>query len=429
MKHKVHRQVLSNNMRILLIPVQNLDIVSVGFFIKVGSRYETEETNGISHFLEHMMFKGTKKYPGNKLFQTLDNMGARYNAETSFEYTNYYIYGNVEHMDTYMDVLLDIYEHPTFKDEDIKIERGVVFEEINMYKDDIDDIMYRKIHEIFFPNSPLHFPILGKKQLLKNIGRKELTNFRKRFYSPDRTVLVICGSFDKDKVMAKYKSRLSSIKDSSDDIYIPISDPPIQTQRAIHYINNTNMSTPYIALCFKSGSFFSRYSDSYDIISDALTSGSSSRFYTLLREKLGIAYNVESENINYHYEGVFCIFVSTENKNMSKVINSLLKEIEYLVDKGLKEEELEKSKKMRLSSILLSLQTPLDLMSYYGLNETNYRVGNIDIDNQYKTKLKNRINNIMSLSLDTINNVMRDLFSPEKLNIIIAGKSKYKFTT
>jgi predicted Zn-dependent peptidase len=412
-------------MRVLMIPLANVDIVSVGMFVKVGSRYESDDNNGISHFLEHLMFKGTKKYPGNKLFHTLDNSGARYNAETSYEYTYYYIYGHGDNLDVYLDVLLDIYENPTFRDEDIKTERKVVFEEMNMYKNDIDDFLHNKIHSTMFTNSPLKLPILGTRKTLKQINRKEITRFRKRYYTPDRTVLVICGSFDKDKAFEKYKNQLDSIKSCSCDIYIPIADPPIQTEKHLYkWIDKGTV--PSAAICYRSSSFFSKYADHYDILSDILTSGSSSRLFTLLREKMGVAYNVESENITYHYEGLFCIYLSSDRKHFSKAIDALLNEIAQLVDKGIKEEELEKAKKIRISSLMLNLQTPTDLMSYHGINEVYYRIGNIDVDKQYRTKISGRIENILAVKVDDINNLIKDLFSQEKLNIFVAGDSKYK---
>lgn len=151
-------------MRILIVPIQTIDIVSVGIFIKVGSRYETEKNNGISHFLEHLMFKGTKNYSSNRIFNELDNVGAIYNAETGFEHTNFYINGHSMYIKLYLDILTDIFIKSVYKEKDVETERGVINEEINMYKNDIEDIMNDAMHRTVFTNSSLKYPTLGTKK-------------------------------------------------------------------------------------------------------------------------------------------------------------------------------------------------------------------------------------------------------------------------
>jgi zinc protease len=430
MRHKVNRYILKNKMRVLLIPITGIDIVSVGIFVKVGSRYETDKNNGISHFLEHLMFKGTKNYSSEKLFNELDNVGAIYNAETGFEYTNFYITGHSDYIELYLDILIDIFINATYKDKDIETERGVIDEEINMYKNDIEDIMNDGINRIMFNNSSLKYPILGTKKTLDRLTRKDIVQFRKNFYVPERSVLIVAGSFgkyDKDQLFKFIGPKLNEMPMGNTEHIMPISDTEIQIEPRIIKIKYKT-STPYTCICYKSQSVFSSYLEEYDLIANILTSGSSSRLYNILREKLGISYLTNAENISYQYEGIFCIYTYADSKSTNRVIDYILQEINSLVEKGISEEELNKAKQIRVASLSLSLQTPFDIMSYHGMNEIDYRIGSVNIDKLIRTKMSSKIEYIMSIDLNTINGVIRNLFNREKLNIIIVGDTKGKLS-
>lgn len=425
MRHKVYRTILKNKMRVLIIPISGIDIVSVGIFVKVGSRYETEKNNGMSHFLEHLMFKGTKNYSSEKIFNELDNVGAIYNAETGFEHTDFYINGHSDYIKLYLDILIDIFVNATYKDKDIETERGVIYEEINMYKNDIEDLMNDSINSIMFKNSSLKYPILGTKSSLSKMTRKDIVQFRKNFYVPERSVLVIAGSLgamDRESLLKYVGPKLEELPMGNQDHIMPISDTEIQIEPMVVNVKYKT-TTPYTCICYKSQSIFSSYLEEYDLIASILTAGSSSRLYNTLREKLGLSYMTHAENISYQYEGVFCIYTYTDYKNANKVIGYILQELNTLVEKGISEEELNKAKQIKISSLSLSLQTPNDIMAYHGMNEIDYRIGSVNIDKVVRTKISSRISYIMGIDLTTINGIMKNLFSREKLNIIIVGNT------
>lgn len=419
MNHRVYRNVLKNKLHTVLIPIENSDTVAVGIFVKVGSRYETELNNGTSHFLEHMVFKGTRHYPGTSISEKLDAVGAIYNAETSHEMTSYYIYGHKSDLELFIKIIIDIYLNPLFKEEDIMIERGVVYEELNMYKDDQSEILDNFVHEKMFENSSLRLPILGTKKILSNISRKDLINFRKKYYVPERTAIVISGDFDKKRIFEILESRLSKIKNGTHDIIIPIQDPIIQTKKETHVITKQNVSQTIITIAFKSHSIFSSYSDVYDLISDILSTGSSSRLFNLLRTKMGVTYFNYSGNYAYTYEGLFTINLGVDTKRVDEVIDKVLEELKKLVKKGVTKEELEKAKKIRITAFALGLQTPQDLMNFYGNNEIMFKVG--AVPHKSKINVKTRIQDYEEIELTTINAVIKDLFQEEKLNIFIYG--------
>ena len=423
MNHRIYRKILNNKLRVIMIPIDHTDTIAVGVFVKVGSRYETENNNGIAHFLEHMMFKGTRHYPNNVISEKLDSVGASYNAETSHELTSYYIYGYKTDLDLFIKIIIDIYANPLFREEDIMTERGVVYEELNMYKDDPADALDTIMHDTLFNNSSLKLPILGNKKILASINRKDLLSFRKKFYVPERTVFVISGDFDRKKILPLLESKLSRLTNGTHDVIIPIQDPVIQTKPEFHITQKQDISQTMIVIAFRSHSLFSIHSDIYDIIADILASGSSSRLFNLLRNKLGAIYFSSAWNVTYTYEGAFTIHVGVDNKRVDEVIKKILEEIQKLVKKGITKEELEKAKKIRITSFALGLQTPQDLMSYYGNQEILYRVGAVPHHIQSKTNVKNRITDYENVNIDTVNKVMRDLFREEKLNVFIFGKS------
>lgn len=422
MNHKVYRNTLDNKLKTILIPIDHSDTVAVGIFVKVGSRYETENNNGISHFLEHMMFKGSRHYSGASISEKLDSVGAIYNAETSFESTSYYIYGHKTDLELFIKIMIDIYTNPIFREEDIITERGVVYEELNMYKDDPQDMLDNFIHEMVFSNSSLKLPILGSKKVLSGISRKDLVSFRKKYYVPERTVFVVSGNFDKKKIFDMLKSRLAKLKNGNHDIIVPIQDPIIQTKEEQFTLEKIDMAQTIVTLVYRSHSYFSTYSDIYDIIADVLASGSSSRLYNLLRNKMGATYFSYAENIAHTYEGIFLINLSVDSKRVKEVIEKVKEEINKLIKKGITVQELEKAKKIRITAFALGLQTPQNLMNFYGTQEIMYNIGAIPLHvNNMRVNVKTRIEDYRNIELRTVNAVIKDLFRDDKLNIFVLG--------
>ena len=187
---------MSNGMKVLMVKTNSQNLVSVGMFVKAGSRYETPENNGIAHFLEHMTFKGTKKRNAKKLNEDLDAVGAQYNASTSYEYTHYDIHGLSRDVNLFLDVIVDIYYNPIFKDSDIKTERRVVIEELKMYQDKHDRVLEEIINSKLYANTSLEMPIIGTIDNIKKFTKKDLEDFRTKFYSHNNSLLVVCGDIN-----------------------------------------------------------------------------------------------------------------------------------------------------------------------------------------------------------------------------------------
>jgi predicted Zn-dependent peptidase len=426
MNQRLYRKILPNKMRVLMIPIESTDTVAIGIFIKVGSRYENVNTCGIAHFLEHMMFKGTKHMHASTLSEKLDSVGAKYNAETSHESTNYYIYGHKDDTELFIKIISDLYLNPLFKEEDIIIEKGVVIEELNMVKDNPDEQIHEFLFEHIFKNSSLKYPIIGTKKNILSFDKKMISDFRKHFYVPERTVFVVSGNFNKNKIYKLIKKIFKNIKKSDSIITIPLLDPHVQIEPNMTIIKK-NIAQTNLIISFKSHSIFSSNSDVYDLISDILSSGSSSRLFVLLRNKLGAVYFCNAYNMSFIYEGVFSIHIGADNKRVDEVIKKTIEEISKMTKNGVTQSELDKAKKIRITSFAVGLQTPQDFMAYYGSQELIYHIDDIpEFKKDFDISVKCRIKDYELITLNTINKTINDLFSPENLNIFVYGRNPIK---
>ena len=198
--YNFYKEKLNNGLTLVLIPLKDEKIISVGIFIKVGSRYETDENNGISHFLEHMTFGGTNTKTENEIMAKLDSVGALYNAATSREFTYFYTNGNYKDSNILLDIILDMYMNPIFPEKKIKKERLVVLEELGMHNDDNQMLLYDDVMNLMYNFTTLGNPILGSYETVSNITRDDLLNYHNKYYTPNNSILVVSGNFNHNKI-------------------------------------------------------------------------------------------------------------------------------------------------------------------------------------------------------------------------------------
>ena len=265
-----------------------------------------------------------------------------------------------------------------------------------------------------------------QKKTLSTIDRKELFQFRKQYYVPERTAFVVAGDFNRKLILPFLEEKLGHISKGLHDVFIPIQDPVIQSKPELYIKHKTDVSQTQIIIAFKSHSFFSIYADVYDIIGDILSSGSSSRLFNLLRNQHGMSYYNYSTNITYSFEGVFAIHIGVDNKKIDDLIKKIIDELKKIVKKGVTREEVEKAKRIKITSFALGLQTPQDLMNFYGQQETLFSIGAVPQENKSRVNIKSRIESYNSIDLEIVNKVIRDLFRDDKLNIFIYGHPPHK---
>src|SRR3989344_6909610 len=200
--HSVYeKKILKNGLTVLMVPIEDASSITMSIFVKAGSRYEEKPINGISHFLEHLHFKGTKKYPtAKKLSETIDGIGGEFNANTGKEHTQYFIRSAYEHLPLVFGVLTDMLQNPLFDEKEMQREKGVIIEEINMYKDNPQIHVESLFEESLWPGQPLGSDIAGSAEVIKAITRKDIIDYREKYYEPNNTIIAVSGHFNQEKL-------------------------------------------------------------------------------------------------------------------------------------------------------------------------------------------------------------------------------------
>lgn len=353
----------NNGLRIVLEPVPTVRSVTIGIWVLTGSRNETEENSGISHFLEHMFFKGTKTRTAQQIAESFDSIGGQVNAFTSKEYTCYY----ARVLDTYkeyaLEVLSDMFFHSTFPEDEVEREKKVVIEEIKMYEDSPDDHVHDLLSQASFGNHPLGRSILGTEQHVKSFSKQTLLDHIQTFYTPNNVVVSVAGNID--------PSFIQTIEKHFNQFNLTQKEITRTKPEFMHESITKNKDTEQAHLClgFKGLAISDEKIPGMMIVNSVLGGGMSSKLFQEIREKRGLAYSVFSYHTSYLDSGLLAIYAGT-NKEQLTVLQTTIKDtIDALVENGLTEKELANSKEQLKGNIMLSLESTNSRMSRNGRNE------------------------------------------------------------
>jgi|SRR5690625_1718411 len=352
-----------NGVRIVLEPVPTVRSVTIGVWVLTGSRNETEENNGISHFLEHMFFKGTKNRTAKEIAESFDSIGGQVNAFTSKEYTCYY----ARVLDTYkehaIDVLSDMFFNSTFPEEEIEREKKVVIEEIKMYEDTPDDHVHDLLSRATFGNHPLGRSILGTEKHLNSFTKQTLIDYLDTFYTPNNVVVSIAGNVDASFIekVENYFDRFNRKNNEINRV------KPKYVYDSI--TKNKETEQAHLCLGFNGLSIEDKNIPSMMILNSALGGGMSSRLFQEVREKRGLAYSVFSYHSSYLDSGLLAIYAGTNKEQLHLLQETIHKTIDDLVQNGLTEKEFKNNKEQLKGNLVLSLESTNSRMSRNGRNE------------------------------------------------------------
>lgn len=407
---------LKNGLKILHVPNKS-NIVSIGFVVKVGSRDEDLTFNGISHFLEHMLFKKTKNRTTNKLLKELDSYGAYYNAATTYEYTAFEIHGNNKDFYKLFDILIDMYLNPKILKKDLEIERGVITEEYNMGEMDIDDNMFDTLMYQIFGNSGLGRPIIGSYDNIKNFSRKDLLGYRNIFYNYLNTIFIVIGDINSKSIINLLDKKTKKEKTSN---YLNIRENfyPKQEYPRLNITYTESLGQIYLLFGFRIDGYFKNNTKFREnIVSNLLTSGSSSKLWNLLRTKLGLAYYCTSSILKFEDNGVFMIRSAIDEKRVEIAIEKILETLHQMKKGNITDEDIKRAKRIYCNDNEMSLNNPNDLFDYYSSNiiYNNNLCSPIDI-----------CSNINKIKYNDIKQSFRNIFKKDNLNLVIIGSLKQK---
>jgi len=401
-----------NGLNTLLIPMEKTDIVSVGMFIKVGSINETKDNNGIAHFLEHLMFKSTIKRPNKTLLNFLDNLGTNYNAGTSRDHTYYEINGNKDDIDAIIDIIIDLYSNPIYEIDEVELEKGVILEELKMYQDTITRTLFDYIISELFKGTPLAASVIGTDTTIKKITIDDVTNFRK-LYTLENSLLVIAGNFKKNDVIDSVKKYTKNSNFNHSTIDEPNINYTITTTKPnIYIIPNKSMNQSYLFISF----YFNKITSFQEIIlkflSDYMSSGSTSKLFEVLRNKLGSSYSSEADFMSFRGEnGLFYIYCNINNSLMLESVKEILIIINNLKTTDVSNEDVKKVKKIFETSNLFQINNPNYNMLYHG---KKYLFGK-------QVNILEEIDNIEKIDAKTIRDFSNEFFIKKNLSIFIFG--------
>lgn len=360
---------LKNGIRVQLIPQKGTKAVTVLVLVKVGSRYEYKEINGASHFIEHMMFKGTKKRPSPMdISKSLDAMGAEYNAYTGKDLTGYYIKSASEHVNTSIEMLYDMLFNSVYEPAAMNRERKVIIEEINMYEDNPMMFAGDLLERALFDGSSLGWEIAGTRDNMLEMTRKNVLAFRDAAYSPERMVVTLAGNITND-IKKHLESTFGKIKASKESVdYDSLSADQIKSGISTR-IQKKEVEQVQIAFGFPSVSIGHKDDLAAKLLATVLGGFMSSRLFTEVREKKGLAYFVRASQHGYEDIGAFTIQSGLDKSRLPLAAKTIWKELDSIKKKGITAEELRRAKDFVHGKMLLSLEDSSNVAEFYARQE------------------------------------------------------------
>lgn len=359
----INRYSCKNGVRIVLENIPTVRSVAIGVWIGTGSRNENPQTNGISHFLEHMFFKGTKTRSAKEIAESFDSIGGQVNAFTSKEYTCYYAKVLDTHAQFALDVLADMFFNSTFVEEELNKERNVVLEEIKMYDDTPDDIVHDLLSRAIYGDHPLGYPILGTEETLNTFTGSTLKDYIHNRYTPENVVISIAGNVS-DKFILEVEKYFGSYEGGDSSIIENI--PVFQSN---HLSRKKETEQAHLCLGFEGLKIGHEDVYSLIILNNILGGSMSSRLFQEVREQRGLAYSVFSYHSAYQDNGVVTVYGGTGAKQLDVLYETIQETLEKLKQDGITEKELNNSKEQLKGSLMLGLESTNSRMSRNGKNE------------------------------------------------------------
>ncbi|MCS7151361.1 MAG: insulinase family protein [Endomicrobia bacterium] len=339
------RYFLRNGLRVLLKKSTFLPLVSIQVWVKVGSINETEDINGVSHFLEHLVFKGTKSYSLKEISKKIERYGAVLNAGTSKEFTVYFVDIPKEGLEEAIKILSELVFDATFPDNELENERNVVIEEIKRYEDTPTNILYENFNKLLFQKSAYKWRVIGKEENIRNLSKSQIIKYYKSFYQPANMIISICGDieYDKTKELIDKYFNYNLVSPDSD---IGVRNPPLYEEiiPAATEIKKHKVQHTYFICGFLGPKIDDKHQYTGEVLSIILGEGLSSRLYQNLREKKQLVYEISSGFYTQVGPSVFYITGVCEHKNFEKTIEEIKKILDDVKNNGVTNAELEKAK-------------------------------------------------------------------------------------
>lgn len=387
----------SNGLRLVLEKIPSVRSVSIGIWIGTGSRYETKENNGISHFIEHMLFKGTEKRSARDIAEAFDCIGGHLNAFTSKEYTCYY--GKVldQHLPIAIDVLADMFFNSSFDAVELEKEKNVVLEELKMYEDTPDDEVHDLIAKATYFDHSLGYSILGQEEVLRQLTAEDLRNYIREHYTPDNTVIAVAGNFEEQELIELVETHFDHFEGHKRVLETAL---PLVSSHHLMKVKDTEQA--HFCLGFEGLPIGDKEIYPLILLNNILGGSMSSRLFQEIREERGLAYSVFSYHTSFLDSGAVHLYSGTAPQQLEEVYNLCMDILYNLATKGITSKELHNGKEQLKGNLMLSLESTNSRMSRIGKNELMLRK---------HLSLDEIISNIDLLTEETVNRLATKLFT------------------
>lgn len=411
----LNRITLDNGVRIICEKIPHVRSVSIGVWVGAGSRNESKEINGTSHFIEHMLFKGTQKRSAKEIAESIDSIGGQINAFTGKECTCYYTKTLDTHIDIAVDVLTDMFFNSKFSKKDIDIERKVVIEEISMYEDSPEELVHDYLSETVWKNDSIGMPILGTYECLQNINKDTIVDYISHNYLPENTVIAVAGNYDENALMDSIKRNFGSWHSDK----VPVNKFSKASFNVSKKIKQKDIEQIHICLGFEGVEHGNDDLYSLLAINNVFGGGMSSRLFQKIREEMGLVYSIYSYPSSYRNAGLFTIYAGMNPEHQDTFLKLVMEEIKVLEKFGISPEELAKSKEQLKGSYILGLESTSSRMNSLGKSELMLGIINspeevlkkIDaVNNEKVDEIIKRVFQIEKISLAAVGNIKEDIY-------------------
>lgn len=408
------KTLLNNGLRVITYDTPHMESVALGIWINVGARFESKENKGIAHFLEHLLFKGSKKYSCTKIKESIEGVGGSLNGFTSEEFCCYLAKLPARYLDLALDIIADMVLNPLLPAQEIEKERGVIIEEIKMYKDQPATYVHQLLDKLLWPGQPLGMNIAGTVESVSSIKRADLLLFKENCYTTPNIVISACGRLQDNGLLDRIENIFSNLKGRGRNKFTKIKQRQVKPRLNI-FTKETEQT--HLAMGFHGLS--RNHPDRYrlGLLHVILGANMSSRLFSEVREKKGLAYEIGTHIKYFADTGAFIINAGIDNRKVKETLTVILKELRRIKREPVSKEEFRRAKDFYIGQLALSLEDTLNHMLWIGEST-------IALDKTYTLDdVKNEVNRIRKEDLMRIS---REIFREKNINLALIGPLKGK---
>jgi predicted Zn-dependent peptidase len=407
------KTILDNGLRILTVPMPHTHSVAMGIFTAVGSRYESKALSGISHFIEHMMFKGTQRRPNaQQIAESIEGLGGLLNAGTGSETTTYWAKVAHHHVPVALDVLADIFRHSTFAPDEVEKERQVILQEISRLMDVPSSWVHVLIDELIWPDHPVGWEIAGTKESVSSIHRQDMLDYVARTYTPHSTVVSVAGNLDHEHVVGLTSRELSDWEARPAPSFLPAmdADPGPSLRIEFKETEQAHLCVGMRGLPIDDPDYFG-----LRVLNVILGEGMSSRLFLEIREKRGLAYSVGSYTSFLSDTGAIVLHAGVSPQETGGTISAMMEQLELLRTTEVARAELNKAKEFLKGRILLRMEDTFANAQWFGKQE---------VLNQQVLTVNEVIERLDAVTAADVQRLAQQLFITEQLRLAVIGPFK-----